>query len=54
MQDARLRWPDDLTFGPDGYLYIADSGLPHVLLEGAGAVAQHAPYAIWRLDLSGG
>ncbi|MEM9780348.1 MAG: L-dopachrome tautomerase-related protein, partial [Pseudomonadota bacterium] len=54
VQDARLRWPDDLTFGPDGYLYIADSGLPHVLLEGAGAVAQHAPYAIWRLDLSGG
>lgn len=53
VQDQRLRWADNLTFGPDGMLYIADSGLPHVLLEGGDAVAAHAPYAIWRLDVSG-
>src|SRR5262249_54212721 len=31
--DARLRWPDGLSFGPDGYLYIADSDLADQMMR---------------------
>jgi len=31
VKDARLRWPDGLSFGPDGWLYLTCSALQHVL-----------------------
>lgn len=33
---AKLATPDDLTFGPDGYLYIADTGNHRIRRVGAG------------------
>lgn len=49
IQDARLRWPDGLSFGPDGWLYVTCSALQDYLGRFGSAIAEHAPYAIYRL-----
>lgn len=54
VKTERLRWPDALSFGPDGWLYIADSALPHVVLTSPEHIKAHAPYHIYRLRLQVG
>lgn len=49
LRDDRLRWPAALAFGPDGWLYMADSALPLVLNRDRAAVAAAGPYTIWRV-----
>jgi sugar lactone lactonase YvrE len=49
VRDARLRWPDGLGFGPGGWLYVTCSALHQVLFRPASAVAEHAPYQIFRI-----
>lgn len=48
VKDKRIRWADGLSFGPDGWLYLADSAIPHIVLQSAGHHAAEAPYMIWR------
>ena len=48
VKDPRIRWADGLSFGPDGWLYLADSAIPHIVLEGAEHHAAQAPYYVWR------
>jgi sugar lactone lactonase YvrE len=48
IKDKRIRWADGLTFGPDGWLYLADSAIPHLVLQNAEHHASQAPYYIWR------
>ncbi len=46
--DVRIRWADALSFGPDGYLYIADSAIPDQMLQSKAHMQSKAPYYIYR------
>jgi len=48
VKDERIRWADSLSFGPDGWLYVADSAIPHLALQSKEHHASNAPYYIWR------
>lgn len=48
IKDSRIRWADGLSFGPDGWLYVADSAIPHLILQSPDHIARQAPYHIWR------
>ena len=50
IQSRDIRWPDALSFGPDGYLYIADSALPELILESAEHINAEGPYRIFRFQ----
>ncbi len=48
IQSSSVRWPDALSFGPDGYLYLADSALPDVILQSREHIKAAGPYRIFR------
>jgi sugar lactone lactonase YvrE len=48
VKDPRLRWPDGLGFGPEGWLYVTCSALQEVLFRSAAHQRAHAPYHIFR------
>jgi sugar lactone lactonase YvrE len=48
VKDVKLRWPDGLSFGPAGWLYVTCSSLQHVLFVPSGHQAAHAPYHVFR------
>ncbi len=48
IKSKSLRWPDALSFGPDAYLYLADSGLPDVILQNREHIEAAGPYSIFR------
>jgi len=48
VKSDRIRWADALSFGPDGYLYIADSAIPHLILQSREHMREHAPYYVFR------
>jgi sugar lactone lactonase YvrE len=48
LKDARLRWPDGFSFGPDGWLYVSCSSLQHVLFISKAHMRANAPYQIFR------
>jgi len=50
IQSRDIRWPDALSFGPDGYLYVADSALPDVIMKSAEHVDAQGPYRIFRFQ----
>lgn len=50
VKDDRIRWADGLSFGPDGWLYLADSAIPHLILQSADHHAAQAPYYVWRFQ----
>jgi sugar lactone lactonase YvrE len=43
-----LRWPDALSFGPDGWLYVADSALSEVVMRPKEHIKNHGPYKVYR------
>lgn len=50
VKNKRIRWADGLSFGPDGWLYLADSAIPLIVLQSAAHHAEQAPYYVWRLE----
>jgi len=48
IKDERIRWADGLSFGPDGWLYLADSAIPHLVLQSPSHIAGQSPFFIWR------
>ncbi len=50
IESDQLRWPDALSFGPDGYLYIADSALPELILQSREHISNNGPYRIFRFQ----
>jgi sugar lactone lactonase YvrE len=48
VKDRRLRWPDGLSFGPEGWLYLTCSSLQHVLFTRSSEMRRHAPFQIVR------
>ena len=50
IQSPQLRWPDALSFGPDGYLYVADSALPELILKSDEHIRAQGPYRIFRIQ----
>ena len=48
IRSPRVRWADGLSFGPDGWLYLADSALPDVILKSRDHVRARGPYFIFR------
>ena len=53
VKDPKLRWPDGLSFGPDGWLYVTCSALQDVLFRSAAARDAHKPYQIYRFKPGG-
>jgi sugar lactone lactonase YvrE len=48
IKDDRVRWADGLSFGPDGWLYVADSAIQDHLFKSKSYIREHAPYFLWR------
>ena len=48
IRSPRVRWPDALSFGPDGWLYVADSALQEVVLQPRENIDANGPYGIFR------
>lgn len=48
VRSSRIRWADGLAFGPDGWIYLADSALPDVILKTRGHINARGPYFIFR------
>lgn len=44
----KMRWPDGMSFGPNGYVYVADSDIPDVMMRSKGHMRKNAPYYLWR------
>ncbi len=51
MIASRLGWPDVLSFGSDGCLYVTCSVLHYVLGELPSHLTEHAPYQVFRIKL---
>ncbi len=50
IQSNEVRWPDALSFGPDGWLYLADSALPELILKSREHIEATGPYRIFRFQ----
>jgi sugar lactone lactonase YvrE len=48
VKSPRIRWADAVSHGPDGWLYLADSAIPHQMLQSKAHIAANAPYYIYR------
>ena len=48
ISSDRIRWADALSFGPDGWLYLADSAIPDQVLQSKEHIESRAPYFVFR------
>ncbi len=50
IKSPRIRWADALSFGPDGWLYVADSAIPDQILRSKSHIRNAAPYFVFRFQ----
>jgi hypothetical protein len=50
IRSDRIRWPDALSYGPDGWLYVADSAIPDQMLRSKAHMRASPPYHIFRFQ----
>jgi sugar lactone lactonase YvrE len=50
LRSSRIRWADALSFGPDGWLYVADSAIPEQVLRSKDHIRSKGPYYIYRFQ----
>lgn len=50
VRTPNIRWASAVYCGPKGYLYIADSALPKLVLETKENIALQGPFSIYRID----
>lgn len=48
IRSARIRWPEALSFGPNGWIYVTDSALYDVILQPRDHIRAQGPYKIFR------
>lgn len=48
VRSPRIRWADGLAIGPDGWVYLADSALPDLVLRSRSHIERSSPYFIYR------
>ena len=48
IKTPRIRWADALSFGPGGWLYIADSAIPEQVMRSRDHILSQAPYHVFR------
>lgn len=50
IRSNRIRWPDALSFGPDGWIYVADSAMPELIMQSRDHIKAQQPYKIFRFQ----
>ena len=50
VRNPLFRWPDGLSYGPGGYIYIADSDIPDIMLQSKQHIKASAPFYIFRFN----
>lgn len=50
VKSRKIRWADALSYGPDNWLYVADSALREVILKSPEHIKAHGPYKIFRVQ----
>ena len=50
LRSPRIRWADALSFGPGGWLYLADSAIPELVLKSREHIRTKGPYYIFRFQ----
>lgn len=50
IQSNDIRWPDALSYGPDGWMYVADSALSELVLQSREHIDAQRPYKIFRFQ----
>lgn len=50
LRSNEIRWPDALSFGPDGWIYVADSNLADVILMTREHIKSKGPYQVFRFQ----
>ena len=48
IRSPQIRWADSLSFGPDGWLYLADSAISEQVLRSREYILSRGPYFVFR------